>query len=342
MAAGRLQRWAIFLAMYDYQIVYKKGSKLGNADALSRLPLAEENEIEHRNIHSFSEEVPIDVTIIANKISNDPVLSKVYTYVATSWPNTVDEPYRVYFNKKLMLGAEAGCLYYGNRIVIPSSLRKKALDQLHSTHIGTVRMKLLAKRYIWWPNLDSDIEQRAKTCEACQLNQSSPSPVKLYKWKEATYVFERVHLDFFHFDSARFLIIIDAYSRWLDVKIMNSTNCAKLIEEVRHIIAYFGIPTTIVADNGPPFNSAEFKTFCSSNAITYKNSPPYHPQSNGWAERAVRTVKGSLKKMVTDHKTKSLSLALKVDAFLFKYRNTPVTTTNECPNALIFLSDLER
>lgn len=92
-----------------------------------------------------------------------------------------------------------------------------------------------------------------------------------------------------------------------------------------------------MADNGPPFNSAEFRDFCAKNKIEYCNSPPYHPQSNGWAERAVRTAKASIKKMVTDTKTKLLPIELKVDNFLFKYRNTPVTTTNVTPNSMMFI-----
>lgn len=48
VANGRLQRWAIFLAAYEYKIVYKKGSKLGNADALSLMPLPSENDVNHQ------------------------------------------------------------------------------------------------------------------------------------------------------------------------------------------------------------------------------------------------------------------------------------------------------
>lgn len=337
VAAGRLQRWAIFLASYDYQIAYKKGSKLGNADALSRLPLPEDNDIEHQNIHAFADDVSIDVTTIALETAKDKVLSKIHAYVTLSWPSQLEEPYRVYFNKRLMLCAESGCLYYGNRIVIPSSLQKKALLRLHATHIGIARMKLLAKSYIWWPNINRDIEIQAKSCVACQLNQTTPSPVKLTKWKETSRFFERIHIDFFQFEQRKFLILIDTHTRWMDIKIMSNTTAAKVAATLRNIFAYFGLPEMLVADNGPPFNSAEFREFCLKNKIDYCNSPAYHPQSNGWAECAVRTAKASIKKMVTDGKTKSLPIELKVDNFLFKYRNTPVTTTNVSPNSMIFI-----
>lgn len=65
---------------------------MGNADALSRLPLNEKNDIELQNIHSFSESVPIDVTIITVETANDQILSKVCKYTSTRWPVEVEAP----------------------------------------------------------------------------------------------------------------------------------------------------------------------------------------------------------------------------------------------------------
>lgn len=336
VANGRLQRWAIFLAAYDYKIVYKKGSKLGNADALSRLPLPLENDINHQSINTIREQKFMSPAEIATETKSDEILSQICVYVQNNWPNQMNDEIRQYFHKKLMLTVENGCLFYGSRIVIPTKLRHMILEHLHETHIGIVRMKMQAKHLFWWPNIDKDIENHAKCCVTCQLHQNTPSKVELSKWNATSHFFERIHLDFGQLGSAKMLIIVDTYSRWIDIKLMTQTTCTKLIEVLSNIFSYFGLPHTIVADNGPPFNSKEFKGFCANRKIEYKNSPPYHPQSNGWAECAVRTVKVSLKKMMTDTKTKSLTLQQKIDKFLFKYRNTPVTTTKTSPNDLIF------
>lgn len=336
VVTGRLQRWAIYLASYDYKIIYKKGSKLGNADALSRLPLSEENDIDHANINAFSEEVPIDLAQIASETRKDPILVEVRKYVCTQWPNTVNENIKPYALKKLMLAVESECIFYGTRIVIPAVLQQATLERLHDTHIGIVRMKSLAKTHVWWPNLYDDIESYAKSCMACQLHQGTPSQVKLSKWKPTSSFFERVHIDFGQLNGTTFLVLIDSFSRWMDVKIMRRTDCLSVIGVLRNIFAYFGLPSMLVADNGPPFNAENFRSFCKNNGITYCNSPPYHPQSNGWAECAVRTVKQSLKKMSTDTKTQKWPVEMKVDNFLFKYRNTPLTTTKVSPNSLIF------
>lgn len=78
IAAGRLQRWAIFLAMYLYHIEYRKGSKLGNADALSRLPLSTENETEAQNVHAFTEMGPVNNKQVMEHTHTDKSLIKVY------------------------------------------------------------------------------------------------------------------------------------------------------------------------------------------------------------------------------------------------------------------------
>lgn len=337
IANERLQKWAIFLTSYNYTIQYRKGSKLANADALSRLPLTEENDIVHLNINTISCVKPVDMTIIAKETKRDAILSKIYQFIMSKWPENRTGIIKEYFHKKLMLSVEDECIFFGRRIVIPHSLQDYVLEKLHDTHIGITRMKLLAKENVWWLNIENDIETYAKSCTACQLNQSTGSPVKLIKWPETHYFFERIHIDFCHYGNSNFLIIVDTFSRWIDAKIMHGTTCAKVIEVLRTIFAYFGLPKTLVADNGPPFNSMEFKKFCTQNSIKYLNSPPYHPQSNGWAECAVRNTKNCLKKMCTDAKTKHLPMQIKIDNFLSKYRNTPVTTTGKSPNELLFI-----
>ncbi|XP_037528616.1 uncharacterized protein K02A2.6-like [Rhipicephalus sanguineus] len=83
------------------------------------------------------------------------------------------------------------------------------------------------------------------------------------------------------------------------------------------MFAQFGIPRTVVSDNGTPFTGFEFRQFMERNGIVHIKTSPHHPQSNGLAERAVRTVKDGLKKIGNAELTTSLARVL------CNYRNTP-------------------
>lgn len=187
IATGRLQRWAIFLAMYNYHIEYKKGSKLGNADALSRLPLSIENDIETQNVHAFAENKPISTKEVAAQTRSDKCLWVVYEQLFSGWKYPINKSVRPFYNKRTMLSIENECIFYGNRIVIPERLTNKILSALHETHIGVCRMKASARHYVWWPNIDRDIEAYARQCRECQLMQASPSKTELSKWKETNF-----------------------------------------------------------------------------------------------------------------------------------------------------------
>ena len=93
-----------------------------------------------------------------------------------------------------------------------------------------------------------------------------------------------------------FLIIVDAYSKWLNVEITQSITAEKTIL-ICTVFATHGIPHKIVTDNGPTFCSEQFQTFMKINGIKFIFSAPYHPSSNGFAERAVQTVKQGLCQM---------------------------------------------
>ena len=84
-----------------------------------------------------------------------------------------------------------------------------------------------------------------------------------------------------------FFILIDAHSKWIEVELMSSTTSLAIISILRKIFAHFGLPTTIVTDNGRNFVSSEFNEFLHRNRIKHLMSAPYHPSSNGLAERAV-------------------------------------------------------
>ena len=88
-----------------------------------------------------------------------------------------------------------------------------------------------------------------------------------------------------------FLIVIDAYSKWLEVHCMKSTTSNATIEKLREIFATHGLPAILVSDNGSNFTSSEFKEFMKRNGIKHIKVTPYHPASNGLAERAVRVFK---------------------------------------------------
>lgn len=113
-----------------------------------------------------------------------------------------------------------------------------------------------------------------------------------------SFPFERIHLDFFHFNGNNFLLIVDAYSKFLEIYLMKKTDACQVKEKLNQFFTVYGLPETIVTDNGPPFSSFEFAKFCKSHGIKLMHSPPYHPQSNGMAERSVQIVKRVFRKFL--------------------------------------------
>ncbi|XP_049267675.1 uncharacterized protein K02A2.6-like [Rhipicephalus sanguineus] len=193
------------------------------------------------------------------------------------------------------------------------------------------RMKMLSRSHVWWPGLTQDIEQTVTACVTCQLTQNSAPRVPLLSWGWPARRWQRVHLDFAYRDQQWFLVLVDAHSKWLEVFAMNSTNSEKTVEKLRSVFAAYGLPEEIVTDNGPQFTSACFETFLKRNGIRHTKTPPYHPASNGTAERCVQTLKRHLLKQVLEEKQNGepRSLQHRIDQFLFTYRNTPTGTIGE-------------
>ncbi|XP_055836596.1 uncharacterized protein K02A2.6-like [Episyrphus balteatus] len=279
VAASRLQRWAVILSMYLYTISYKRGSLMSNADGLSRLPIKESTDVEPVGINFFSSEKDffLQPSLIKEHLVHDDVLNSVYSFLMGGWPKQIPQSCLAFFKIKNTLSTDDGCIYRGNRIVLPNCLVNSCLKILHTNHTGIERMKMIARSYVWWINCDKDIENFSKSCEICQKTQNVKREIVTTKWPQTNSPLERVHIDFFYFSGKSFLIIIDSYSKYCEIKYMKNTTAENTISQLEDFFVIFGFPVEIVCDNGPPFGSFKFQNYCSKFKIKLTHSPPYHP-----------------------------------------------------------------
>ena len=188
-------------------------------------------------------------------------------------------------------------------------------------------MNKIACSYFWWPGLDAAIEEKAKSCSACQKLRNLPQLAPLHPWDWPEEPWQRVHIDFAGpLENHMFLIVVNAHSKWPEVAVMKSTSSERNIEELRSIFSHFGLPQQLASDNGLQLVSEEFKTFMEENGIQHIKSAPYHQATNGLAERFVQIMKQALK---SSQGTGSLNRHL--NAFLLSYQNTPHATTTVSP-----------
>ncbi|MCG8621136.1 MAG: DDE-type integrase/transposase/recombinase [Proteobacteria bacterium] len=131
------------------------------------------------------------------------------------------------------------------------------------------------------------------------------------------------------FQGKMILVVIDSHSKWIEAYPTDSSTSSKVIELSRTLFAQFGLPEVLVTDNGSCFVSEEFETFLSKNGIKHVTSAPFHPATNGLAERAVQIVKKGLKK------EKGGTMASRLAKVLMAYRTTPQSTTGVSPSELL-------
>ena len=341
---SRLQRWAYFLSRFSYKIQYIRSEQNGNCDALSRLPINDSTPIfnqEFTAINYVTETLyTLNAAEIAKETKRDKALNKIVRYVKGTWPrvNELSNIEQKFYAKRDELVIEKECLLWGYRVVVPETVKVKVLQELHASHLGIVKMKMMARSYVWWPNIDSDIEKVAAACKVCVQESKKPTSVPLTPWPYPDKVWSRIHADFLGpFHGQMFMLVIDAYSKWPEIVNMHKcTQVPKVLEAFKKKLARFGLPRHLVTDNGAQFTSLEFQDFCKQNGIKQSYTAPHHPATNGAAENFVGTLKNKVDKIVKSGK----SLDDAINLFLFDYRSTEHCTTGRTPAYMVYKREL--
>ncbi|XP_026332256.1 uncharacterized protein LOC113239454 [Hyposmocoma kahamanoa] len=341
-AALRLQRYAVILSAYNYTVQYINSKNNAVADYFSRAPLtASSNECERDSGKYFlfldANIQPVSFSDIIEATARDSVLQTVIKYMNRGWPRKIKcKDIQPYYHCKSDLEFNSGCLFRGHRIVIPKEFRARMLQELHSAHFGVVKTKSTARCRMWWAGIDADIERWIGACEECARLRPAPARAPPAPWPRPPGPWLRIHIDYMSVGQNVYLVVVDAFSKWLECIPMNhGTSTSALIVKLKYLFSRFGLPKTIVSDNDIKICAKEFHTFCNNNGIKNVTSPIYHPASNGQAENSVKTCKKMLKCILNNRVTQK-AINEELWGFLFEYRNTVHCTTNETPAKQFF------
>ena len=328
----RVLRFRLRLMRYNFSIIYTPGKFLYISDALSRSPLPQSTDSHDlqepveayiANVVSSLPATPGRLDTLRTAQKQDKVLSQVAHFCKVGWPEKKPNgPTAKFWFVRGELSLYDDLLLRGQRIVIPSDLREDTLQRLHEGHQGMVKCRLRARDSVWWPGISSDISNFIHQCDTCcenfQITTEPMIPTELPKrpW-------EKVASDLFELKGTPYIVVVDYFSRYIEILKLTTTTSASIISALKAIFSRHGIPDSVTTDNGPQYASKEFNQFAKSYNFTHQTSSPYHPQGNGEAERAVRTVKSLLKNCTDPH------LAL------LSYRTTPLPFCSYSPAQLL-------
>ena len=260
---------------------------------------------------------PDNPLLVVRETAKDPILSQLMRFVKEGWPHAFSEELKDFKKLENSLSTENGCVFYGLRVIIPSTLRNHILKLLHLGHFGMQRMKQLARSTVYWPRIDFDIEDLCRKCTSCGQFQNKPDKPSIHPWMMPEKPWSRLHLDHaINFLGRNWLVLVDAYSKYPCIHPTTSTSSKSTTAILEQEFAHFGYPHTLVTDNATTFMCQEFQAWCKQRGIVHLTGAPYHPATNGAAERLIQSFKQALRKS-------SLPPKEALQEFLMQYRRIP-------------------
>ena len=194
---------------YNLSVEHVPRTSIPVADALSRLPLPETDaEFERETevfVHTLFKNVPMSdsrLLCIKSSTESDPELSSLTSTIITGWPETrssCSEKIQKYWNTRHELSIANGIVLKGDKIVIPATMRREILQQLHHSHMGMEKTKQRARSIVYWPGINRNIEETISQCISCGRLQMQPRKHPLINTELPEYPWERIGADIFSF-----------------------------------------------------------------------------------------------------------------------------------------------
>jgi hypothetical protein len=166
-----------------------------------------------------------------------------------------------YWDFKEELAVHDGVVFKKDKVVIPTSLRVFMMKKAHQPHLGIEASKRRARELMYWPGINNDIERIVKTCEVCNSNKKQQQKEPLQPHLVPNRPFQRIGADLLEFEQQQYLITADFYSGWFEIDLLPSQKTSTVVQKLKAHMSRYGIPDTLVTDNGPQFDYNEFKQF---------------------------------------------------------------------------------
>lgn len=335
-AASRMMQYATYLNQFDYDIKHQKSSQHVNADYFSQCVArrTEASGVLRVDECFFLQKQQLKVLKISTKPDDEKLAAETIRKASREDPKVgkLIEQLKKGQNKdpNYMLNNEI--VFFGSRVVIPEKLQQTVLQQLHATHMGIVKMKAIAQKYVFWENINRDIESMVQSCKSCADFQKDPKKTQIHHWEIAERCFQRVHIDYAQYKNQHFLIVNDAHSKWLEVFITRQEPTSEItIKFLREYFSRFGFCEELTSDNAAIFTSGVLKNFLASHNISQSFIAPGHPATNGAAERHVQFIKDKLKKVAEEQG----DMVSKIQSILMRHHITPLQT-GRSPSEMLF------
>lgn len=304
---GRLARWILKLQSYTFSISHRKGKENIVPDALSRMHEGEVlsveiigPEVDLESKHFLDEEYLLLRNKFEDHKDNFPDIKVVdrYIYIRTTYASGVEEK-----DENLW------------KLWIPKALREPILRRSHDSviaaHGGIAKTLSLIRRHFYWPKLVLDVKTYIGNCEVCKTTKSTNKILTPPMGNMATSnrPFQRIYVDLLGpYPRSKkgfigLLIVLDHFSKyhWLcPLKKFTSSLIIQFLEQ--QIFHHFGVPESIISDNGSQFKSNDFNAFLTQYGIHHIYTALYSPQSNA-SERVNRSIIAAIRSYLKkDHR----------------------------------------
>lgn len=334
VTSARLLRWALHMSAFSYQINYAKGETIPHVDALSRLKFSSSDEFnpEKDQFIHFTETDVLNMNEIQQETMKDDVIVKIMERIRrNNWSNcsVTERPFK---SNRQKLSVESGVLCASDLIVPPLSLRNKFISAVHDDiHPGVIATRNRLRLEAWWPGYCADVEQFVARCPKC-AEIKPPKEKFCHTWPEEKEAWTRVHMDHAYVPGiGLLLILVDAFSGWPEVVRVANRSASTVKHVLRVIFSRNGVPKCLVSDNAREFHDELLCSWLLQIGCKPMKTPPYHPQSNGIAERMVHTVKQGLKAFCPSFGNVDSYLC----RMLLSYRSIPHGERRHSPSALM-------